>query len=843
MIAVLLSTSFPLVSAFASEEKIIERTFNSPIDAFSVRMAGTSFSYSTKIASRWSEWQAYEDDGDSDAYGESELIMVPRNLTALRIKNILSSDDIHPIVVSHEPVKIRVAALSSPSMPSVLSRSEWGADEDHLFIAKTTTTTSDPAVVGDAAKGDNGGDSGSVSQRVKDCQSAQQNYPSEFSMGSTVKTDAQGRSYLWPLQYSKDVKLLVVHHSALVITNDPRPPVERVRALYKYHAMTKGWGDVGYHFMIDEDGTVYEGRLGGKYVVGGHAYCNNVGTIGIVMMGNFEIEQPTDSQAKSLQRLLANLASDYHLDVSKPVQFHGKQFSSPIVRHRDVLSTLCPGYYLTEAFGQIVKNVQTGKLDQPVMFPKKSSSSASSSARSTLQSPDALTPAAGVSFTGRQTITMNPGGKQRLSFMYTADQSGAYEGKKVADVKLSDSRIQLWLDDGRAKIPVTKGILLQSDLPAFESADLQLIVQAPMAEGQFSMTIGGLNFTLSVAGRRARTGEYINPFAGNNSMIVVPKAKPRRTTVAPRIRPQSRRSSSSSTSSSLASSVSSSYSWSTVVPIASSNASKTIRIRLSAGAGPSVVFPDRGVMNGTTYAGGTTFDLLPRGSECEVRSRGERIMSAPIIRFSSSESGILMATGIVGKTRSYRGILECRVINGTLTLINELPMEDYLAGLAEEPDSEPYEKQRAFAIAARTYAAFYTDPANRKFPGMPYDGSDDPAQFQVYIGVDFTAANPRWLRAATSTQGEVLTMNGKLIKPPYFSSDDGRTRSPVEAGWNNFPFAEIFASKPDPWCKGLTLRGHGVGMSGCGAKAQANEGKSAEQILQYYYPGTRLGSY
>jgi hypothetical protein len=176
---------------------------------------------------------------------------------------------------------------------------------------------------------------------VKDCLAAQQNFPAEFKTASTVTKDPQGRAYRWPLQYSKDVKLLVVHHSALVVQNDPRPAVERVRALYKYHAMTKGWGDVGYNYLIDEDGKVYEGRLGGKFVVGGHAYCNNIGSIGIVMLGNFEIEQPTDAQTKGLQRLLSSLANDYHIDTSKSVQFHGKKFDAPIVRHRDLLSTLC----------------------------------------------------------------------------------------------------------------------------------------------------------------------------------------------------------------------------------------------------------------------------------------------------------------------------------------------------------------------------------------------------------------------------------------------------------------------------------------------------------------------
>jgi SpoIID/LytB domain protein len=172
-----------------------------------------------------------------------------------------------------------------------------------------------------------------------------------------------------------------------------------------------------------------------------------------------------------------------------------------------------------------------------------------------------------------------------------------------------------------------------------------------------------------------------------------------------------------------------------------------------------------------------------------------------------------------------------------MVLINELPLETYLAGLAEEPDTEPLEKQRAFAIASRTYAQFYLDSANRKFPGKPYDGSDSPATFQSYEGYGAESRNPHWVRVVNETGGKVLTYQGNLIKPAYFSSDDGRTRSPVEAGWKNFPAEQIFASKSDPWCNGMTLNGHGVGMSGCGAEGQANDGKTGEQILSYYYPG------
>ena len=228
------------------------------------------------------------------------------------------------------------------------------------------------------------------------------------------------------------------------------------------------------------------------------------------------------------------------------------------------------------------------------------------------------------------------------------------------------------------------------------------------------------------------------------------------------------------------------------------------------------------------------------GTARALKDRDERADS--VLRLQSSNGNPLTIDSVRSKVGAYKGVIECRVDGGGLTLIDELPMEDYLAGLGEEPDTEPYEKQRAFAIAARTYASFYLQNDQRKFPGKPYDGSDDPATFQSYFGVNFTADNPSWARAALSTAGEVLMSGNVIIKPPYFSSDDGRTRSPAEAGWNNFPNANLFLSKPDPWCTGLTLRGHGVGMSGCGALGQAKEGRSAEQILQYYYPGVRITS-
>lgn len=829
----LCASLMPSAPLFAAELFSIQKNFAQPIDAFSIRLpqSSVSFRYQYSVSGRWSSWQGYESDGDVGSGEESELIMVPKGTISLRVEGLDSVSSIHEITVSKDPVKVRVASTVSVGSPGILSRREWGADETYLFDAPHDADTASSE--SDTSKGDNGivtAAPGQPDQRVKDCDDAVRKYPDEFKTVSTVRKDAAGRTYRWPLQYSAKVKLLVVHHSALIVKGDPRPAAERVRALYKYHAVSKGWGDIGYNFVVDEDGVVYEGRTGGEGVIGGHAYCNNVGTIGIVLMGNFELESPSQEQAKGLQKLLSDLASRYDIDLSRSVTFHGKTYASPIVGHKDLLSTLCPGYSLYSALSQIIANVRAGNLLASVSFPPpRASSSSSSSAPARVQT--AVTGLAeGFSFTGRTSIAINPGGKQRLSFAYTASEAGAYEGKKIAEVRLSSPKIQLLVDDGINWIPVTKGILLSTDLPSHETANVQLIIVAPVDTGNYWMEIGGQRFEISVTGRRARGGEYINPFSGNPLNTVQPTQQAPKTTLTPRIRPQSRLQTSSS-SSSLSSTPSSNP---------NPQSSSLIRIRLSASASPTVRFAQRGTVGSFSLSAGTSVSLLSKGGECVALQNGERLTSASILRLSLIDSGALTIDGIAGKNRSYQGTIECRIVAGVLTLINELPLESYMQGLAEEPDSEPYEKQRAFAIAARTYALYYLSSDHRKFPGLPYDGSDDPALFQSYAGVEFTAGNPEWQRAVQSTAGSVLRYGGELIKPPYFSSDDGRTRSPSEAGWSNFPFAEIFSSKSDPWCKGLTLRGHGVGMSGCGAKGQALEGRSAEQILQYYYPGARI---
>ncbi len=846
--AIFLGPGAQLPVVFAQETGVRVHEFSSPIDAISFGMTGSAkgLEMSYRKNGKWSAWESIIIDDDVDpGLRETDMRMLPAGTDAIRTRGADAYQP-HPIRVSSEPAHFQTAALTAATGKRILSRSDWGADESLLTEAATTGSPSSSSAPTEQQKGDNA--SATPSVREQECIKAQRGYPDEFTTGSTTSTNPGGKTYRWPIQYSKDVRLLVVHHTALLVSGDTRSGAERMRALYAYHANSRGWGDIGYNYVIDEQGQIYEGRTGGRYAVGGHAYCNNVGTIGISLMGNFELEQPSQEQAKSLQWLLRDLADTYGLDTSKPVTHHGKTFVSPIAAHRDLVSTTCPGYYMYAALGQVIANVKSGSVLTAVNFPAVKNTVATTPGTAPAKTAGTVTIADGLGTQGRTVIGLNPGGKQRISMAYTAGIAGARAGTKIASVRRSAPGLPLWQQSGVAQLAVTDALYLPFDVPAGERQEIQMTVQAPMTEGNQWIDIGGIRFELQIAGRRVRTGTYVSPFSAKEELIVQPQRHPRPVLrKSGRVQAAIRQRSAALSTNPLQTSgtvTAVSTAVSVIATVNRTKAADTIRIRLSTDTDPTVIFTAHGTIGNTAVETGQKASLSIENGRCEAAFADKRIAS-DALWMEPDASGFLSVDTVKGKRRSYRGGIECRVIDGQLALINELSLDDYMRGLAEEPDTEPYEKQRAFAIAARTYAAYYIKAAGdkRKFIGKPYDGSDDPAIFQSYAGVTFEEQNPRWLDAVTSTAGEVLTSEGMIIKPPYFSASNGRTLSPVQAGWKDFPFAEIFYAKEDPWCKGMTQRGHGVGMSGCGALGQAKEGRSAEQILQYYYPGARIGEF
>ncbi len=228
---------------------------------------------------------------------------------------------------------------------------------------------------------------------------------------------------------------------------------------------------------------------------------------------------------------------------------------------------------------------------------------------------------------------------------------------------------------------------------------------------------------------------------------------------------------------------------------------------------------------------------------------GTTTLSSAKIEFSPVQSDARFQ--IVGWTRGtepstmydneFRGSLVLESKNSDIHYINALSFNDYMKGLAEVPKSDPVEKQKAIILVARTYAYFYLDPKNKRdSSNLSYDMTDNPDEYQRYRGYKYELRHPEWANYLNATQDEVVTYKGRLIKTPFFSESDGRTRSAQEVwGWTDTPYLQ---SKSDISCKEGegTLKGHGVGLSGCGSAGLALQGKTYKDIINYYYTGVEV---
>lgn len=199
---------------------------------------------------------------------------------------------------------------------------------------------------------------------------------------------------------------------------------------------------------------------------------------------------------------------------------------------------------------------------------------------------------------------------------------------------------------------------------------------------------------------------------------------------------------------------------------------------------------------------------------------------------------------------TFRGTMEIRYASSDkkLWVINELPVESYLKGLAEVANGQPPEYLKALITAARSYALWHVYRGG-KHPDEHFD--INATTDQVYRGYGFEQRSTDPLAAVVATAGMVIAHSDAIsqlnpegvIVAAYSSGTDGRTRS-----WN-----EVWDNGGFPWCLSVadpygiisnatTLEGnHMVGLSAQGARGYATkENKTYDWILQHYYTGVAL---
>ncbi len=157
---------------------------------------------------------------------------------------------------------------------------------------------------------------------------------------------------------------LIVHHSAG--SNNSSNYAAVVRSIWDFHVNTNGWSDIGYNFLIDGNGVIYESR--GDSVLGAHFSCMNHETVGICLLGNFELAAPRDSAVSSLIKMLAWEACDKNIAPTQSSYHNSSELTIPNISghshantstaaHGCPKGTLCPGDSLFQLLPMIRDSV------------------------------------------------------------------------------------------------------------------------------------------------------------------------------------------------------------------------------------------------------------------------------------------------------------------------------------------------------------------------------------------------------------------------------------------------------------------------------------------------------
>jgi hypothetical protein len=168
-----------------------------------------------------------------------------------------------------------------------------------------------------------------------------------------------------PPSYAPNVRFVIVHHTAGRNDYSRAEAPAIVRGIQLFHVQGNGWNDIGYNFLVDRFGTIYEGRYGGidRNVVGAHALGFNTGSVGIALLGTYTSTAPSAVAQDAIARLIAWRLDLAHVDptsfvtyvsggserypVGVPVLLNG------VSGHRDTGFTECPGDLLYARLGAI----------------------------------------------------------------------------------------------------------------------------------------------------------------------------------------------------------------------------------------------------------------------------------------------------------------------------------------------------------------------------------------------------------------------------------------------------------------------------------------------------------
>ncbi len=286
-----------------------------------------TFQYRALTGTTWSPWTDTQGDADEGPDASSPEARSTRSVgpmwlgdNATTVEVRVKSGDVNDLKVTGidtESAKPSGSALATPVAdarvppPFIAPRSAWGADESFRFLG-------------------NPGCTGTPS-------------------------------------YAPNVRNAIVHHTVNSNNYSPGDVPTLIRGIYYFHTHDNGWCDIGYNFLIDRFGGIWEGRYGGIFssVIGAHTSGFNTGSTGVSLIGNFDVAGVPGAAYSALRSLLAFKLSYHGVDpagqsVVTVLENTGAYWPAGTVvvinnisGHRDENQTACPGRFLEALLPQL----------------------------------------------------------------------------------------------------------------------------------------------------------------------------------------------------------------------------------------------------------------------------------------------------------------------------------------------------------------------------------------------------------------------------------------------------------------------------------------------------------
>ena len=230
----------------------------------------------------------------------------------------------------------------------IISRAEWWADESIRFRStpRPTNTSSKWEKTEAQIKAEN-------ISKIRNAWMAK-NFPLErkYEWSNAMFWN---HYLIYPDYFNHHKNKIIIHHTAVDYgsnrtMNDVKKELQHI---YKYHTINRDFGDIWYNFLIDQMWNIYEWRAGWEWAVWMHASNNNVSSVWIALMWNFENDTPTVEQMSALVNLVTAVARYYHIDphgythtftTNSTKEPYVTAVKNPnIMWHKNVKSTACPG--------------------------------------------------------------------------------------------------------------------------------------------------------------------------------------------------------------------------------------------------------------------------------------------------------------------------------------------------------------------------------------------------------------------------------------------------------------------------------------------------------------------